>query len=373
MKRNFLLFILLLTAVGFIGCDKEDEMPAMSRTTLISYGPDYAKVQSRIYLTGDSPINRSGACWVLKSTVPVDEDALEFATLDDSVQESDVKEPGLSLMRITGLQPDTVYYIRFFATNNQGTFYSYPVRVKTGKLYDDLNFVEAGIFSMGNATGAVEEMPVHKVELESNFYISKKEVTNAEYCKFLNDEKINSDGTNGEEQWIEMNSPDVLIESVGNVFVPKAGTGNKPAICVTWYGAQAYCLSRGGYLPTEAEWEFAARGGLALNNFKYSGSDNPAEVGWFAISALKEGGGKKSNALDVYDMSGNVAEWCNDWYSDKAYEDSPEKNPEGPKSGDTKVIRGGSYNQEPVTVTARSSMKPGASSPYVGFRVVIKL
>lgn len=370
MKKNILLILLLLTVL-FTGCSKDDEIPAISRTTLKAYGPDFADVQGRIYLTGDSPIKRSGACWVLKSTVPVDEKALEFATLDNFVQESDAREPGVFQMRVTGLQSDTVYYVRLFATNDQGTFYSYPVRVKTGKIHDNFSFIEAGIYSMGNAGGAIDEMPIHKVDLENNFYMAVKEVTNTEYCKFLNKEKIDADGTIGDERWIDMTSPGVLIESDGTIFTPKAGAGDKPVVCVTWYGAQAYCQSVGGRLPTEAQWEFVAKGGLALNRFKYSGSDNAGEVGWFDVSELHLGGEKKANTLNIYDMSGNVAEWCSDWYSDKAYENSVEKSPEGPKTGKTKVIRGGSYNQNPVTVTNRSSMEPGTASPYVGFRVVI--
>ena len=216
-------------------------------------------------------------------------------------------------------------------------------------------------------------MPVHQVELSHNFYISTKEITNTEFCEFLNKQDVGTNGAKNGEKWIDMGSPDVLITLDGGLFVPKAGAGDKPAICVTWYGAEAYCKSRGGYLPTEAEWEFAAKGGLSFANFKYSGSDRADEVGWFDITELQVGGAKKSNGLGVYDMSGNVAEWCNDWYSDKAYENSVQKDPEGPKSGDAKVIRGGSYNQSPSTVTARGSMKPGTASPYVGFRVVIKL
>lgn len=365
--------LLLLTTALFIACDKEEEIPAMSRTALKAFGPDFADIQSRIYLTGDSPINRSGACWVLKSTIPADEKAIEFATLDDFVQEGDVKEPGVIQMRVTGLQPDTIYYVRFFASNDQGTFLSYPVRVKTSKIYDDLTFAEAGIYFMGNAGGAIDEMPVHKVELEHNFYVSTKEVTNAAYCEFLNKKEISADGTNGSELWVDMASSYVLIEHNGSEFTPKTGAENKPAIGITWYGAQAYCHSRGGYLPTEAEWEFAAKGGLAFSGFKYAGSDTAEEVGWFNGSELHTGGAKKANAIHAFDMSGNVAEWCSDWYSDKAYENSVEKNPEGPKSGKTKVIRGGSYIQNPVTVTARSSMEPEKASPYVGFRVVIRL
>ena len=77
----------------------------------------------------------------------------------------------------------------------------------------------------------------------------------------------------------------------------------------------------------------------------YAGSATASEVGWFNESVLHQGGMKKANGLGIFDMSGNVAEWCHDWYSDKAYEDAPEKDPQGPKSGSKKVVRGGAYNQ----------------------------
>ena len=101
MKKNIFLWMLLLTAVIFTACDNDDEVPAMSRTALKGHGPDFADIQSRIYLTGDSPIKRSGACWVLKSTVPVDEEAIEFATLDDFVQECSAEDAGIFQMRIS--------------------------------------------------------------------------------------------------------------------------------------------------------------------------------------------------------------------------------------------------------------------------------
>ena len=82
---------------------------------------------------------------------------------------------------------------------------------------------------------------------------------------------------------------------------------------------------------------------------------------------------KKANGLGIFDMSGNVAEWCHDWYSDKAYEDAPEKDPQGPKSGSKKVVRGGAYNQAPVTITRRDAQQSTTASPYIGFRVVNKI
>lgn len=372
MKQNRYLVLLLLLAV-FTQCKKDDSLPAMSRTVLKAYGPDFADIQTRLYLVGNSPVKRSGACWVLKSMALDDEKHIEFATLNDNVQEGDFKEPGICQMRITGLQSDTVYFARFFVTNDQGTFFSYPIRIKTGKKYDAFTFVEAGSFSMGNAGGALDEMPIHKVTLKHNFYISTKEVTNSEFCDFLNKTEIGPDGRKGSELWIDISSPDVLIEWKGNAFTPKKGSENKPVICITWHGAQSYCHAKGGYLPTEAEWEFAAKGGINSDGFPYSGSSDPHQVGWFSVPELNIGGMKKANSLNIYDMSGNVAEWCNDWYSDKAYEKSLENDPEGPASGTTKVIRGGSYHQNPVRITTRSSAHPNTASRHIGFRMIIKL
>lgn len=172
MKRSILFTFLALATCLWTGCNDDEELPAMSRTSLKSYGPTFCEVQSRLYLTGGSDIKRSGACWVLKSTKEYDEKALEFATVEDNVQELPINNPDLYRMRIEGLQPDTVYYVRFFATNDEGTFYSYPVRVPTTKIYNDKVFVEMGKFMMGSAAGKVDEMPIHEVEFEHSFYIS---------------------------------------------------------------------------------------------------------------------------------------------------------------------------------------------------------
>lgn len=373
MKKYFYTITCIFFIYVLVACDKKEELPAISRTVIMSYGPDFAEVQGRIYLSGSSPITRSGICYSLKSTDIYDEDLLEFPTLDDNVQEGDLKEPGLYNMRVKDLMSDTVYYIRLFAENENGVFYSYPARVKTGKIYDDLIFVESGEFTMGSAIGEIDAMPIHNVILTNNIYISTNEVTNAEYCDFLNESKIASNGYSGNELWIDMASDDVPIYYDGDRFIPKAGAENKPAICITWYGAQAYCAYRGGRLPTEAEWEFIANGGNNKSGYIYSGSDVSEEVGWFNVTNLQNVGLKKCNTLGIYDMSGNVAEWCGDWYSENAYEESLEKDPEGPKNGNQKVIRGGSYNQNPISITTRNHMDPKTASPFIGFRVVVVL
>ncbi len=373
MKKSVFIGIIMVSIFVFSSCEKDDEVPAISKTVLKSFGPDFAIVQSRLYLTGDSPIKRSGACWVLKSILTDDENAVEFATINDFVQEQKISEPGVFNMRVTGLDADTAYYVRFFAENGQGITYSYPVRVRTTKIYDDKIFVENGSFQMGNGDGNVNEMPVHEVKIERSYYLSKQEVTNAEYCKFLNKNDINKDGTFGEHLYIDLKAENVGIEHNETSFIPKAGFENKPVCFVSWFGANAYCEANGGRLPYESEWEYAAKGGVNLDDFSFAGNDNAQEVAWFNEPEIKPGGEKKSNSLGFFDLSGNAAEWCSDWYDATYYEKSPSINPLGPGSGTEKVIRGGDFSSGPVTVSARQSKTPDTCSPYIGFRMCIKL
>ncbi|MEZ4847960.1 MAG: formylglycine-generating enzyme family protein [Bacteroidia bacterium] len=129
-------------------------------------------------------------------------------------------------------------------------------------------------------------------------------------------------------------------------------------------------------LPTEAEWEFAARGGNLSKGFEYAGSDNPNEIGWYRDNSKEKThlvGLKKANELQIFDMSGNVWEWCADWYDD--YPSSFHKNPSGPRKGTYRVVRGGSWYSFSGALrnSVRDGHAPGVRRSSMGFRLARSL
>jgi formylglycine-generating enzyme required for sulfatase activity len=154
-------------------------------------------------------------------------------------------------------------------------------------------------------------------------------------------------------------------------------------VFVSWYGAKAYCEWLGGRLPSEAEWEFAARSGVTTSTVggiitKYSGSNNVDDVAEYMgnnNTEIKAVGGKSGNMLKIHDLSGNVKEWCNDWYNSKYYNISKKENPTGPVDGTKRVIRGGAWNtdKESCLVYRRDSATPETCDNNIGFRVVLQL
>jgi formylglycine-generating enzyme required for sulfatase activity len=216
---------------------------------------------------------------------------------------------------------------------------------------EEMIWVEGGTFVMGANEGVPcidDELPRHEVTL-NGFYISKYMVTQKEWRAAMRRESTWYDEAKGD---------------------------NKPAWLTSWNDVQEYIsrlntFSGKNYrLPTEAEWEYAARGGNKSHGYEFSGSDNIDEVAWYKgyISSLQPVGLKKPNELEIYDMSGNMWEWCSDYWGN--YTDVSQTNPTGPGTGAYRVVRGGSFEND--SFYCRNAFRTKASSNLqycCGFRL----
>ena len=240
----------------------------------------------------------------------------------------------------------------------------------TVQLFIDMIFVQGGTFQMGDTwgDGDSDEKPVHTVTLNS-FYIGKYEVTQAQYREIMENNPSYFKGDNRPVERISW------YDAVR--FCNKLSESEELEPCYIINGSKVTCdFTKNGYrLPTEAEWEYAARGGSLSHGYKYSGNNNVEDVAWYNNNSggyTHEVGTKQANELGIYDMSGNVWEWCWDWYAQDYYNNSPQYNPKGPNSGSHRVIRGGKWNDEFKNVrnANRGNGAPSVSYGGVGFRVV---
>ena len=227
-------------------------------------------------------------------------------------------------------------------------------RVRDTATQMEMLLVPAGTFTMGctasNLYGCQSiENPTHSVTFTQAFYMGRYEVTQGQWVA-----KMGSNPSN---------------------FQGQSDSASRPVEQVSWNTIQGYLSATGMRLPSEAEWEYACRAGTttAFNN----GSSDDATVGTIAWYFSNSGGqthavgGKAANALGLYDMSGNVWEWVNDWYDGSYYSVSPSTNPLGPVSGASRVFRGGSWylNSYFVRSSYRDSGTPGGTNNNIGFRV----
>jgi len=208
-----------------------------------------------------------------------------------------------------------------------------------------------------------DERPAHRVHLKA-FYIDRHEVSNREYKKFV-------DATGhrvpfAAEEWAE------AYNWENGTYPP--GKDDHPVVLVSWDDAQAYAQWAGKRLPTEAEWEKAARGGLEDKLWPWGDEWDPQRVNTWesGIRGTQPVESYRPNGYDLYDMAGNVWEWCADWYDSGYYQASPEAEPQGPGSGINRPVRGGSWSNMALTsrCAERKNMNPQATFNSIGFRCV---
>lgn len=234
-------------------------------------------------------------------------------------------------------------------------FSSNVLTITAGGVSFDVVRVKAGTFVMGctdeqNRECDNDENPSHRVTISQDYYIGKFEVTQD------------------------------LFEAVMGYNPSNWKASNLPVENVRWDEAQEFCnklsrmTGRRFALPTEAQWEYAARGGMKSVGYKYCGSSEISDVAWYVENSYRQThpvGSLRPNELGLYDMSGNVWEWCQDWYGD--YSSSSQRDPKGPNSGSIHVLRGGGWDldAESLRVANRGNYASDFSSGYYGFRVVM--
>lgn len=219
------------------------------------------------------------------------------------------------------------------------------------EIASQMTYIEGGVFLMGSNEYEEDEQPAHSVFLDS-FYMSKFQIT--------------------QKQWINVMG--------GNPSEYKSDSLLHPVENVSWVDVKLFIERLNTFtklkyrFPTEAEWEYAAKGGQQTKEFKFAGSNDINEIAWYLSNSNRKThpvGTKKANELGLYDMSGAVREWCSDWYDENYYSISPLQNPKGPDEGVYKVLRGGSFDSSSkyCTSTNRDYAEPTDRFNNLGLRL----
>ena len=254
-----------------------------------------------------------------------------------------------------------------------------PYEFKLASSNHNMVLIPAGEFQMGSNSGDSDEEPLHTVYLNA-FYIDKYEVTNVQFKRFVDEnpqwqkDKISSQHHDGY----------YLADWIGNYY--PSGKGNHPVVYVSWYAAMAYAKWTKKRLPTEAEWEKAARGGLVSKKYPWGDTIGPTNANYFDGTGkeITPVGSYQANGYGLFDMAGNVREWCLDAYDENFFVSSPRENPlAGAKNvneittnfisqKDNRVLRGGSWlnSAQLLRISNRHWRAPTATNPNEGFRCV---
>ena len=364
MKRFY--FATILLSLFLVGCKPEVEIPTVITQEVTDVTTNTVKVSYDIVDDGGAEVTSRGVCW----------DTIQNPTIDGS-KTNDGTGIGTFTSELVDLASQTTYYVRAYAVNSAGVSYGEELSFETLKeeepeevLRDTtvvvqgvsftMKFVEGGLFEMGaqsvdpsmpnyDSEAWSREAPVHLVTL-SDYYIGETEVTQELWTAVMGG---NPSHFVGEQKPVEQ-----VTWSDCNNFINKLNqmTGMKFRFL------------------TEAEWEFAAKGGNKSQAYKYSGSDNIDEVAWYAADGKQTRmvKNKLPNELGIYDMCGNVMEWCYDLFTD--YTSDHQINPTGAQYGSDHIVRGGCCLSDATycRMTVRNFFNYAGVSYGIGLRLALQ-
>ena len=235
--------------------------------------------------------------------------------------------------------------------------------------------VPGGEFTMGLTEGSANEQPPHRVRLKS-FLIARTEVTVRQFAKFVQDTGRQTDAEKYGSARVWDGNDWVNLPGASWRHPAEACADDCPVSYLSWNDAAAFCAWAKMRLPTDAEWEYAA--GAGGEHLHWAGTSHDWELqdyAWFRLNSgrqLHPVAQKKPNSFGLYDMSGNVGEWCADWYGQGYYAESPSDDPQGPSTGTSRVLRGGNAHNDAtrVRVTYRGMQLADFAHAAIGFRPV---
>lgn len=240
----------------------------------------------------------------------------------------------------------------------------------------DMVKIPAGRFMMGSSHGGEFERPEHEVILE-DYWMDEALVTNKDFEQFVNQTSYVTTAENKGTAWGYRDGQYSDIKNLCWRSFAGQGREDHPVIVVSWHDATAYAEWRGKRLPTEAEWEKAARGGLVCKSYPWGENEPTPDNCGFAdkltseVPATVEVRMHQPNGFGLYGMVGHVWQWCSDWYKEDYYAQSPINDPKGTDTGTLKVRRGGSWNVRQefrLRCANRGAINPEAAFPNIGFR-----
>jgi formylglycine-generating enzyme required for sulfatase activity len=263
--------------------------------------------------------------------------------------------------------------------------------VTNAQLLPKMTAIPAGPFAMGSDDGAADERPVHVVHVDA-FAIGVQPITNGEYACFVSETGYRSPAVDDLPLVVRAGGVERerLFRASSGFYTwksaqPPANRLNHPVTLVRWEDATAYCgwlsqvLGRPARLPTEAEWEKAARGGLDRQRYPWGADLDRQHANYLSDPTQKNNQGTTPcrtyppNGYGLFDAAGNVWEWVADWYDAEYYAQSPESNPTGPREGQLRIVRGGGWlasDPEMLTCSHRHRVPPDTYTYGIGFRVV---